>query len=101
MRLPLQFRHLAGAATDQRQDRRAVVGHGGESIHQQIQAAIQSGEIKSWPTIKKLARLSSDYQEVSDVKVCLVNGVPYYNVNLVSSNGAAKKIVLNAVDGSG
>jgi uncharacterized membrane protein YkoI len=68
---------------------------------QQIQAAIQSGEIKSWPTIKKLARLSSDYQEVSDVKVCLVNGVPYYNVNLVSSNGAAKKIVLNAVDGSG
>ncbi|HWA42149.1 MAG TPA: hypothetical protein VHA10_02995 [Hypericibacter adhaerens] len=75
---------------------------GGQCLSdQQIQSAIASGQIKSWPKIKKLARISADYQEVSDVKVCLVNGVPYYNVNLVSSNGDAKKIVLNALDGSG
>ena len=67
---------------------------------QKIQAAIESGKIKSWPAVKKLARVSSDYQEVSDVKVCLINGVPFYTVNLVSSSGDAKKIVLNAVDGS-
>lgn len=68
---------------------------------QQIQAAIASGQIKSWPKIKKMARISADYQEVSDVKVCMINGVPFYTVNLVSSNGDAKKIVLNALDGSG
>ena len=68
---------------------------------QQIQTAIESGQIKSWPKVKKLARISSDYQEVSDVKVCMINGVPYYTVNLVSTSGDAKKIVLNALDGSG
>lgn len=67
---------------------------------QQIQAAIAAGQIKSWPKIKKLAQISADYQEVSDVKVCLIDGVPYYTVNLVSSNGAAAKFVLNAVDGT-
>jgi hypothetical protein len=36
---------------------------------QQIQSAIESGDIKSWPKIKKLAGISS-YEEVSDVKVC-------------------------------
>ena len=68
---------------------------------QQIQTAIASGKIKSWPKVKKLAQISPDYQEVSDVKVCMINGVPYYTVNLVSNSGDAKKIVLNAVDGSG
>ena len=68
---------------------------------QEIQSAISSGKIKSWPKIKKMARISGDYQEVSDVRVCLVNGVPFYTVNLVSSSGEARKIVLNAMDGSG
>jgi uncharacterized membrane protein YkoI len=68
---------------------------------QQIQTAIASGKIKSWPKVKKLAQISPDYQEVSDVKVCMIDGVPYYTVNLVSTSGDAKKIVLNAVDGSG
>jgi uncharacterized membrane protein YkoI len=68
---------------------------------QEIQSAISSGQIKSWPKIKKMARISGEYQEVSDVRVCLINGVPFYTVNLVSSNGEAKKIVLNAMDGSG
>jgi uncharacterized membrane protein YkoI len=68
---------------------------------QEIQTKIASGQIKSWPKVKKLAQISPDYQEVSDVKVCMINGVPYYTVNLVSANGAAKKIVVNAVDGSG
>ena len=68
---------------------------------QEIQSAISSGQIKSWPKIKKMAQISGEYQEVSDVRVCLVNGVPFYTVNLVSSNGEARKIVLNAMDGSG
>ena len=68
---------------------------------QQIQSAISSGEIKSWPKIKRMAQISGEYQEVSDVKVCLINGVPFYTVNLVSSSGEARKIVLNAMDGSG
>jgi uncharacterized membrane protein YkoI len=68
---------------------------------QEIQTAIASGQIKSWPRIKQMARISTDYQEVSDVRVCMINGVPFYTVNLVSSNGEAKKIVVNALDGSG
>ncbi len=67
---------------------------------QQVQAAIAAGQIKSWPKIRKLAQISTDYQEVSDVKVCMINGMPYYTVNLVSSNGEATKFVLNAVDGT-
>ena len=65
----------------------------------QIQTAIQSGEIKSWPKIKNLAGISA-YEEVSDVKVCLINGVPYYMLNVISPEGEATKIVLNAVDGT-
>ena len=67
---------------------------------QQIQAAIAAGQIQSWPKIRKLAKVSTDYQEVSDVRVCMIQGVPYYTVNLVSSNGEATKFVLNAVDGT-
>lgn len=68
---------------------------------QEIQGAIASGQIKSWPKIKKMAQIPSDYQEVSDVQVCMVGGVPFYRVNLVSSSGEAKKIQLNAVTGGG
>ena len=68
--------------------------------NQQIQTAIQGGQIKSWPKIKKLAGITADSQEVSDVRVCLIGGMPYYTVNVVSPYGEAKKIVLNAVDGS-
>ncbi len=67
---------------------------------QQVQDAINSGEIKSWPKIRKLAGISADYQEVSDVRVCIVDGVPYYTVNLVSPDGNASKTFVNAVDGS-
>ena|SRR6476469_7626974 len=80
----------------------AVLGKNADCLSdQQIQVAIQSGQIKSWPTIKKLAKIPSDYQEVSDVRVCRINGDLYYTVNLVSSYGEAKKIVVNAIDGSG
>ena len=65
----------------------------------QIQAALESGQIKSWPKIKKLAGISA-YEEVSDVQVCLIEGVPYYMLNVISPNGEATKIVLNAVDGT-
>jgi len=72
---------------------------GGDCLtDQEIQAQIESGQIKSWPKIKKIAGISS-YQEVSDVRVCVVAGTPYYNVNIVSPSGEAKKVVLNAVDG--
>ena len=65
----------------------------------QIQAAIESGEIMSWPKIKRMAGISS-YEEVSDVQVCMLGGVPYYILNVVSPEGEATKIALNAVDGS-
>lgn len=65
----------------------------------QIQGAIKAAQIKTWPKIKKLAGIS-DYQEVSDVQVCLHEGTPYYYVNVVSPSGEATKIVVNAIDGS-
>ena len=65
----------------------------------QITAAIESGQILSWPKIKRLAGISA-YEEVSDVQVCLIEDVPYYIVNVVSPGGEAAKIALNAVDGS-
>ena len=77
----------------------AAQGGGVCLTDQQIQAEIASGEIQSWPKIKKLAGISA-YEEVSDVRVCLRGDVPYYTVNVVSPNGEAKKIAINAVDGS-
>jgi hypothetical protein len=64
----------------------------------QIQTAIESGQIQSWPKIKNLAGISA-YQEVSDVQVCMIGGVPFYILNVVSPEGEATKIALNAVDG--
>lgn len=65
----------------------------------QIQTAIESGSILSWPKIKKLAGISA-YEEVSDVEVCMIDGVPYYILNVISPGGEAAKIALNAVDGT-
>jgi hypothetical protein len=65
----------------------------------QIQAAIESGQILSWPKIKRLAGISA-YEEVSDVQVCMIEGVPYYMLNVISPGGEATKIALNAVDGT-
>ncbi len=65
----------------------------------QIQTAIEQGQILSWPNIKKMAGISA-YEEVSDVTVCMIGGVPYYILNVVSPEGEAAKIALNAVDGT-
>ena len=65
----------------------------------QIQAAIEDGQIQSWPKIKRLAGISA-YEEVSDVTVCMIEGVPYYILNVISPEGEAAKIALNAVDGT-
>ena len=65
----------------------------------QIQTAIESGQIQSWPRIKKLAGISS-YQEVSEIQVCTIDGTLYYMLNVISPDGEASKIVLNAVDGT-
>jgi hypothetical protein len=32
--------------------------------------------------------------------VCLIDGVPYYMLNVISPEGEATKIALNAVDGT-
>jgi uncharacterized membrane protein YkoI len=65
----------------------------------QIQVAIEQGQILSWPKIKRMAGIAA-YQEVSDVQVCMIEGVPYYILNVVSPEGEAAKIALNAVDGT-
>jgi hypothetical protein len=78
----------------------AAAQSGGCLTDSQIQSAIQSGKIKSWPRIKAMAGIPRNYQEVSDVRVCLRGGVPYYNVNVVSPDGKATKIVVSAIDGS-
>jgi hypothetical protein len=65
----------------------------------QIQAAIESGQIMSWPKIKKMAGISA-YEEVSDVQVCMIGEVPFYILNVISPEGEATKIALNAVDGT-
>jgi uncharacterized membrane protein YkoI len=77
----------------------AAGGGGGCLSDQEIQAEIASGQIQSWPKIKKLAGISA-YREVSDVSVCLKGGTPFYQVNVVSPDGEARKIMLNAVNGS-
>ena len=61
----------------------------------QIQAAIESGQILSWPKIKKLAGISA-YEEVSDVQVCMIDEVPFYILNVVSPEGEAATIALKA-----
>jgi hypothetical protein len=66
----------------------------------QIQSAIEAGQIKSWPKIKKLAGISGQYQELSNVEVCLVDGIPYYQVNVVSPSGEVTRLVINALDGT-
>jgi uncharacterized membrane protein YkoI len=77
----------------------AQAGKSGNCLtDQQIQAEIASGQIQSWPSVKRTAGISG-FQEVSDVRVCLVNGVPFYQVNVVSPNGEAKKVRINAVNG--
>lgn len=65
----------------------------------QIQAAIESGQIQSWPKIKRLVGIS-DYDEVSDIQVCMIDSIPYYMLNVVSPDGEASKIAVNAVDGT-
>ena len=66
----------------------------------EIQSAIQASEIKCWPKIKKMAGISGQYQELSDVEVCLVDGIPYYQVNVVSPGGDVSRLVINAIDGT-
>jgi hypothetical protein len=77
-------------------------GLGGECLNdRQINRAIASGQIRSWPQIRRLAGIPPSYYETSDVQVCLRNGVPYYIVNMSSPKGENVKYVLNALDGSG
>ena len=81
----------------------AAQGRSGEEFSclsdRQIQSAIEEGSILSWPKVKQLAGIST-YEEVSDVEVCMIDGVPFYILNVISPEGEAAKIALNAVDGT-
>lgn len=64
-----------------------------------IQAQIESGQIKSWATIKNLAGVPKGTKD-GDLKVCMRGSQLYYYVNVVFPGGAARKLILNAVDAS-
>ena len=66
----------------------------------EVQAAIAAKQIKSWPTIKAMAGISSQYKEVGPVRVCEQGGVRYYVVAVTGPSGESKQLVLNAVDAS-
>jgi hypothetical protein len=73
----------------------------GECLNdKQINRAIASGQILSWPEIRRMAGIPADYYETSDVQVCMRRGVPFYVVNMSSPKGENTKYVLNALDGS-
>jgi hypothetical protein len=73
---------------------------GGCMDNRAVQAAIAAHQIKTWPAIKAMARVSDQYKEVSAVRVCEQDGQPYYVVNVSGPSGESKQLVLNAVDGS-
>ena len=54
----------------------AVLGRNADCLSdQEVQMAIESGEIQSWAKIKKLAKIASDYREIGNIRVCRVDGV--------------------------
>lgn len=68
--------------------------------NQEIQAAIASGEIQSWPRIRRLAQIANDLEEVSDLSVCRIRGRLFYIINLSSPDGGYQKFAFNAVNGA-
>lgn len=66
----------------------------------EIQAAIDAGQIQSWPKIRRLAGVPKAVKEVGELTVCMRDGLPYYNVKVISPDGVLTQLVLNAVDGS-
>jgi hypothetical protein len=65
-----------------------------------IQQAIQAGEIQSWAAVRRMAGIPPGYSEVSGVQVCRRGGQLYYIVSVVTPSGEARRLALNAVDGS-
>ncbi len=65
-----------------------------------VQAAIASHQIKTWPAIKAMAGVSENYKEVGAVRVCDEGGEPYYVVNVAGPTGESKQLRLNAVTGA-
>lgn len=78
-----------------------ALAQGGECLAPNaIQQAIQSGEIQSWAAVRRMAGIPQGYSEVSGVQVCRRGGQLYYIVSVVSPSGEARRLALNAVDGS-
>jgi hypothetical protein len=65
-----------------------------------VQALIAGHKIKTWPAVKAMAGISEQYKEVSAVRVCELNGAPYYVVNVAGPAGESRQLVLNAVTGT-
>jgi len=65
-----------------------------------VQALIAGHKIRTWPAVKAMAGISGQYKEVSAVRVCELNGAPYYVVNVAGPTGESRQLVLNAVTGS-
>jgi len=94
------FRSMAAAAIISLAAAMPALAQGSDCLSDRdIQTAIESGRILSWPTVKRMAGIAA-YEEVSDVKVCMIDGVPVYILNVISPAGEASKIALNAVDGT-
>jgi hypothetical protein len=78
-----------------------AAAQGGECLTDRaIQQAIAGGEIRSWAAIRRMAGVPSSFSEVSNVQLCRRGGGLYYVVSVVSPSGEARRLVLNAVDGS-
>jgi hypothetical protein len=78
----------------------AVPGAGACWSSAQVSSAIAEGTIKSWAKIRRIAGIPDDLYETSPVQVCMLDGVPYFIVNMSSPKGENVKIVRNAIDGS-
>ena len=66
----------------------------------EIQMAIVDGEIRPLNQILQAAGISGDVKVLEPVRVCLDGGEPYYLLNLLNSDGDARKVVLHAVTGA-
>jgi len=78
-----------------------ALAQGGECLTDRaIAQAIAAGEIRSWAAVKRLAGIPANFAEVSNVEVCRRGAQLYYSVSVVSPTGEARRLVLNAVDGS-
>lgn len=66
----------------------------------EVQAAIRSQKIRTWPAIRARAGIAEKYRIVGSIEVCLIGGTPYYVVGVSGPSGDTKKLHLNAITGA-